>query len=94
MGINPIAVYQRRQILIGGPTEEELMADEKEIQDKVEGMNMGDAVLLRTFKAMGLSDKTMVQIEKDLRLQTQAALEPVPPPLSQDKVEKEATKGF
>lgn len=45
---------------MGGPTEEELMADEKEIQEKVEGMNMGDAVLLRTFKAMGLSDKTMV----------------------------------
>lgn len=28
---------------------------------------MTDAVVLRTFKAMGISDQTMVQIEKDLR---------------------------
>ena len=29
----------------------------------------GDAVVLRVFKAMGLSQKTMISIEKDLREQ-------------------------
>jgi hypothetical protein len=30
-------------------------------------MSMSDVVVLRMFKAMGLSAKTMVLIEKDLR---------------------------
>ena len=32
-------------------------------------MKTSDAIVLRAFKAMGLSDQTMVQIEKDLREQ-------------------------
>lgn len=28
LGINPVAVYQRRELLIAGPTDEELAADE------------------------------------------------------------------
>lgn len=46
---------------------------------------MSDAVVLRMFKAMGLSEKTMVQIEKDLRNQQAEAK-------AQEKVEKEVTK--
>ena len=30
-------------------------------------MSSGDAVVLRAFKAMGISEKTMINIEKDLR---------------------------
>lgn len=30
-------------------------------------MSTSDAVVLRVFKAMGLSEKTMMNIEKDLR---------------------------
>jgi len=67
LGINPVAVMKKREQLVGGPSDEELQEDEEQIQKAVEGMSMGDAVVLRMFKAMGLSDKTMVQIEKDLR---------------------------
>jgi hypothetical protein len=87
LGINPIAIWKRREQLIGGPTEEELMADEKEIEQAVSGMSMSDAVVLRTFKAMGLSDQTMVNIEKDLRAQQSAALK-----ATQDEAKKEVTK--
>lgn len=69
MGINPLAVIRRTEVLIGGPTDAELQADEDLIQKSVEGMSVSDAVVLRLFKSMGLSDKTMVLIEKDLRLQ-------------------------
>jgi hypothetical protein len=69
LGINPIAVWKKREQLVSGPSEDELLADEKEIEQKVAGMNVGDAVVLRAFKAMGLSERTMVQIEKDLRNQ-------------------------
>jgi len=31
-------------------------------------MKLGDVVVLRMFKAMGLSDSTMNQIEQDLRM--------------------------
>ena len=48
---------------------EELAADEQNLDKAVEGMSMSDAVVLRVFKAMGLSDKTMVSIERDLREQ-------------------------
>ena len=54
---------------MGGPTEEELLADEQNLDKAVQGMSTGDAVVLRVFKAMGLSQKTMVSIEKDLREQ-------------------------
>jgi len=87
LGINPVAIWKRREQLIGGPTEEELMADEKEIEQAVSGMSMSDAVVLRTFKAMGLSDQTMVNIEKDLRAQQSAALK-----ATQDEAKKEVTK--
>ena len=43
-------------------------SDEKEDWDKaVQGMGMGDAVVLRMFKSLGISDDTMRQIEKELR---------------------------
>ena len=48
---------------------EELAADEANIDKAVEGMTTSDAVVLRVFKAMGLSDKTMISIERDLREQ-------------------------
>ncbi len=69
LGINPIAVYQRRVTLVGGPTEAELLEDEQSLDKAVQGMSSGDAVVLRIFKAMGLSQKTMVSIERDLREQ-------------------------
>ena len=56
---------------------EELEADEKEIENAVAGMSISDAIVFRTFKAMGLSEKTMVMIEKDLRIQQKQALESV-----------------
>ena len=34
-------------------------------------MKLGDVVVLRMFKAMGLSDSTMNQIEQDLRTSAQ-----------------------
>ena len=69
LGINPVAVYQRRVTLVGGPTMEELAQDEENIGRAVQGMSTSDAVVLRVFKAMGLSDKTMISIERDLREQ-------------------------
>ena len=48
---------------------EELIADEENLDKAVQGMSTSDAVVLRVFKAMGLSDKTMVSIERDLREQ-------------------------
>ena len=92
LGINPIEVYHRREMLIGGPTDAELMADEKDIETAVEGMNLGDAVVLRAFKSMGLSEKTMVQIEKDLRIQQRALNEGAPPVESELKTDANATK--
>lgn len=85
LGINPIAVWKKREMLVSGPSDEELQQDEQQIQKAVEGMNMSDAVVLRMFKAMGLSDKTMVQIEKDLRNQQVEAAKT-------EKFEKEITK--
>ena len=38
-------------------------------------MSTSDAVVLRVFKAMGLSQKTMISIEKDLREQQLKAAE-------------------
>ena len=55
LGINPIAVYQRRVTLVGGPTEAELLEDEQNLDKAVQGMSTSDAVVLRVFKAMGLS---------------------------------------
>ncbi len=75
LGINPIAVYQRRVTLVGGPTEAELLEDEQSLDKAVQGMSSGDAVVLRIFKAMGLSQKTMVSIERDLREQQAKAQE-------------------
>jgi hypothetical protein len=69
LGINPVAVYKRRVTLVGGPTEAELQADEENIEKAVSGMSTTDAVVLRVFKAMGLSERTMINIEKDLREQ-------------------------
>lgn len=67
MGLNPIALLKNRKNLIGGPTDEEIEADEKKMQEAISGMSMSDAIVLRTFKAMGVSDTTMINIEKDLR---------------------------
>lgn len=39
-------------------------------------MRSSDAFMLRMFKAMGLSEKTMIAIEKDLREQQKAAETP------------------
>ncbi len=69
LGINPVAVYKRREVLVGGPTMEELEADEAQISQSVQGMSTSDAVVLRIFKSMGLSQRTMIAIEKDLREQ-------------------------
>jgi len=55
--------------LVGGPTMDELIADEENLDKAVQGMSNSDAVVLRVFKAMGLSDKTMFSIERDLREQ-------------------------
>lgn len=55
--------------LVGGPTEAELLEDEQNLDKAVQGMSTSDAVVLRVFKAMGLSQKTMISIEKDLREQ-------------------------
>ena len=41
--------------------------DEKEIEKAVHGMRSTDAMVMRAFKAMGLSEKTMIMIEQDLR---------------------------
>ena len=54
---------------MGGPTMEELIAEEENLDKAVQGMSTSDAVVLRVFKAMGLSDKTMFSIERDLREQ-------------------------
>ena len=54
---------------MGGPTEAELLEDEQNLDKAVQGMSTSDAVVLRVFKAMGLSQKTMISIEKDLREQ-------------------------
>lgn len=48
-------------------------------------MSLSDAVLLRTFQAMGISQKTMVAIEKDLREQQAAAK-------AEEDAKKEITK--
>lgn len=39
-------------------------------------MRTSDAFMLRMFKAMGLSEKTMIAIEQDLREQQKAADKP------------------
>ena len=54
---------------MGGPTEAELLEDEQNLDKAVQGMSTSDALVLRVFKAMGLSQKTMISIEKDLREQ-------------------------
>ncbi|CDW87986.1 histone h2a [Stylonychia lemnae] len=88
MGINPIKVWQKKQILSGGPSEEELTMDEKVIEEQVKGMRTSDAFTLRMFKAMGLSEQTMVAIEKDLRQQQANALKP-----KQQQVKSESNAG-
>lgn len=42
----------------------------------MQGMRTSDAFMLRMFKAMGLSERTMIAIEKDLREQQLAAEAP------------------
>lgn len=76
LGINPIAVVRQTQTLVGGPTDDELSLDEKAIEKQVQGMRTSDAFMLRMFKAMGLSERTMIAIEKDLREQQLAAEAP------------------
>ena len=62
--------------LVGGPSDDEMSTDEKKIEKQVQGMRNSDAFMMRMFKAMGLSEKTMIAIEKDLREQQKAAESP------------------
>jgi len=67
LGINPLTFIRERKHTL------EESVDEKEIEKQVQGMKMSDAFLLRMFKTMGLSEQTMVAIEKDLREQQKMA---------------------
>lgn len=71
MGINPVSAVRNN---FGTLSDQSLSTDEQEIQRQVDGMKTSDAFVLRMFKAMGLSEKTMVAIEADLRQQQANAM--------------------
>ena len=54
------------------------MSDERKIGKAAQGLKMQDAFVLRMFKAMGLSENTMAQIERDLRTQKGGATKEQP----------------
>ena len=62
LGINPLAIFKDRDLL-----NDDDLVDEKQLVKATEGMKTSDALVLRMFKTMGLSESTMSLIESDLR---------------------------
>ena len=62
LGINPIKIIKNNENDFDATA-----ADERQLEKAAEGMRMTDVFVLRMFKAMGLSEQTMSQIESDLR---------------------------
>ena len=72
MGINPYSYLKHAQQQAREADEvekQQFKSEEDEVTAKMKQMSTSDAMVLKFFKSMGLTDETMVMIERDLRSQ-------------------------